>query len=182
MERAANGARPKAGIDRRPSAKAGPIRVIGIDPGLASTGWGIVDVVGRKTVYRAHGCISTKPSESLASRLSSIDSSLNGIMAEWAPTAGAMEALFFSRNVTSALNVAEAKGVIRLCCLRAGFEIAEYSPVAVKQAIVGSGRADKSEVQEFIKLILKLPEIPTPDHAADALGMAVCHIHSLGLT
>jgi len=166
-------------------AKAGgsePIRVIGIDPGLASTGWGIVDVVGRKTVYRGHGCITTKSGESLVDRLSFIDQSLNELLEEWKPNTGAMEALFFSRNVTSALNVAEAKGVIRLRCHRSGFELCEYSPVAVKQAIVGSGRADKTEVQEFIKLILKLPRIPTPDHAADALGMAVCHIHSLGLT
>jgi crossover junction endodeoxyribonuclease RuvC len=93
-----------------------------------------------------------------------------------------MEALFFSRNVTSALSVAEAKGVIRLTCLRRGIDLAEYSPVAVKQSIVGSGRADKSQVQDFIKLILKLPELPKPDHAADALGMAVCHIHTLGLS
>lgn len=160
----------------------GPVRVIGIDPGLASTGWGIVDVVGRKAVYRGHGCISTKPSDSLASRLSYIDSSLRDLIEEWKPGMGATEALFFSRNVTSALNVAEAKGVIRLRCMLSGFELVEYSPVAVKQAIVGSGRADKSEVQDFIKLLLRLSEVPKPDHAADALGMAMCHIHSLGLT
>ncbi len=159
-----------------------PIRVIGIDPGLASTGWGIVDVVGRKAVYRAHGCISTKARDGLVLRLSSIQENIKAILEEWKPATGAMEALYFSRNVTSALNVAEAKGVIRLLCYASGFEIAEYGPQAVKQAVVGSGRADKAEVQEFVKLILRLPEIPSPDHAADALAMAVCHIHSLGLT
>jgi crossover junction endodeoxyribonuclease RuvC len=156
-------------------------RCMGIDPGLASTGWGIVDVSRRKLVYRAHGCISTKAGEPLAERLLFLSNQLNLLMDEWRPTVGAMEELFFSKNVTSALKVAEAKGVLRLCFAQRGLELAEYKPSAIKQAIVGSGRADKSEMQEFIRLILGLKEIPKPDHAADALGMAVCHIHSRNL-
>jgi crossover junction endodeoxyribonuclease RuvC len=92
-----------------------------------------------------------------------------------------MEELFFAKNVTSALKVAEAKGVIRLVFAERALSLAEYAPVAVKQAIVGSGRADKAEMQEFIRIILRLKETPKPDHAADALGMAVCHIHAANL-
>lgn len=140
-----------------------------------------MDVARKRCLYRGHGCISTPAGLSLASRLDLIEKALSAILDEWAPSSGAMENLYFAKNISSAMNVAEAKGVLRLCCLRHGVELAEYSPVALKQAIVGSGRAEKSEMQDFIKILLKLPEIPKPDHAADALGAAICHIHMTGL-
>jgi crossover junction endodeoxyribonuclease RuvC len=165
----------------RPAGEALARRVVGIDPGLASTGWGMVDVERRRCVYRAHGCIETPAGMSLARRLDMLERELAAVLEEWSPDTGAMESLFFSRNVTSALNVAEAKGVVRLCCLRHRIELAEYRPIALKQAIAGSGSADKADVQGFIKIILKLKEIPKPDHAADALGAAICHIHTTGM-
>lgn len=90
----------------------------------------------------------------------------------------AMEALYFAKNVTSALSVSEAKGVLRLTCRLAGLAVVEYGPGAIKQSLVGQGRADKTQVQEFVRMFLRLPEVPRPDHAADALAAAVCHAHN----
>lgn len=155
---------------------------LGIDPGLASTGWGLVEVRSRKLRYLAHGCISTKSDEELGSRIRCIHSGIGSVLRDYQPGQVAMESLYFSKNITSAMYVAEAKGVIRLACTHEGLEIREYSPLAIKQSIVGSGRAEKSQVQDFVKLLLGLSDIPKPNHAADALGVAICHIHHLSLT
>jgi crossover junction endodeoxyribonuclease RuvC len=151
------------------------VRVIGIDPGLASVGWGVVDLDGARIIYAAHGCIATKAGYDMAKRLASIRDALAGVIAEYKPSESAMESLYFSRNVSSALGVAEARGVIRLACRDGGLTMNEYSPNDVKKAATGSGRSGKEDVQAFVRLVLGLAEVPKPDHAADALAVAICH-------
>ncbi|OHD27242.1 MAG: crossover junction endodeoxyribonuclease RuvC [Spirochaetes bacterium GWB1_59_5] len=151
------------------------VRVLGIDPGLAAVGWGVVDIDGARVVYKGHGCFNTKAGEDVAERLAFIRDSLAAVIAEYLPAEAAMESLFFSRNVSSALGVAEARGVIRLACKDAGLTMREYGPMDVKKAATGSGRSGKEEVQTFVKLVLGLSAIPKPDHAADALAVAICH-------
>ncbi len=152
-----------------------PVRVLGIDPGLAAVGWGVVDLDGARVIYRGHGCFKTKAGSDTGERLAHIRDSLAAVIAEYQPLESAMEALYFSRNVSSAFGVAEARGVIRLACRDAGLPIAEYSPNDVKKAATGSGRSGKEDVQTFVRLVLGLAEIPEPDHAADALAVAICH-------
>ncbi|MBU0928741.1 MAG: crossover junction endodeoxyribonuclease RuvC [Spirochaetes bacterium] len=151
------------------------MRVLGIDPGLAAVGWGVVDIDGARIVYRGHGCFTTKAGDDVAERLAHIRSSLAAVIAEYAPAEAAMESLFFSRNVSSALGVAEARGVIRLACRDAGLAMSEYGPMDVKKAATGSGRSGKEDVQAFVRLVLGLTAVPKPDHAADALAVALCH-------
>ncbi|PKL26611.1 MAG: crossover junction endodeoxyribonuclease RuvC [Spirochaetae bacterium HGW-Spirochaetae-3] len=151
------------------------VRVLGIDPGLAAVGWGVVDLDGARIVYRGHGCFKTSSSDDACERLAQIRDQLIAVIAEYGPSEAAMESLFFSRNVTSALGVAEARGVIRLTCRDAGLSMSEYGPMDVKKAATGSGRSGKEEVQAFVKLVLGLSAIPKPDHAADALAVALCH-------
>ena len=151
------------------------VRVLGIDPGLAAVGWGVVDLDGARVVYKGHGCFTTKAGDDIAGRLASIRDSLAAVIAEYGPSEAAMESLFFSRNVSSALGVAEARGVIRLACRDAGLGVSEYGPMDVKKAATGSGRSGKEEVQSFVRLVLGLQSAPKPDHAADALAVAICH-------
>jgi len=154
------------------------VRVLGLDPGLASTGWGVLDACPGRILYVAHGCITTHSSMPMGDRLLHIHEKLREILDLYRPVEGAMEALYFAKNVTSALAVSEAKGVLRLSCRQSGVVLAEYGPGAIKQSLAGQGRADKAQVQEFVRLVLGLPEIPRPDHAADALAAAVCHAHN----
>ena len=158
--------------------KDGKTRILGLDPGLASTGWGVLEASADRVRYIAHGCIRTSSSDALEKRLLTIHLSLREILDTYMPNEGAMESLYFSKNVTSAISVAEAKGVLRLTCVLAGLTLTEYGPGAIKQALVGRGRAEKAQVQEFVRLVLGLSEIPRPDHSADALAAAVCHAHS----
>jgi crossover junction endodeoxyribonuclease RuvC len=151
------------------------VRVLGIDPGLATVGWGVVDMDGARLVYRGHGCIATPSTASTAARLALIRDGLTLVLRDFKPAEVAMEGLFFSRNVSSAFGVAEARGVIRLACLDAGLDMVEYLPMAIKRAASGSGHSGKAEVQSFVRIVLGLAEIPRPDHAADALAVAICH-------
>jgi crossover junction endodeoxyribonuclease RuvC len=152
-------------------------RVIGIDPGLASTGYGVISV--RKNGYRyvAHGCINTSKDIDISERLVLIFDRVIEIAEEYGPTEAGIEGIYFAKNISSALWVAEAKGVITLALKKRGIRIFDYTPFAIKNAIVGNGRADKRQVQEMVRLLLGLGEIPKPDHAADALGAALCHCH-----
>ncbi len=164
---------------------AGPVpvrRIIGIDPGLASTGWGIVDTASNKITYVAHGCIETKADCPRAERLFLIYTEIRKVLRGYAPREAAIETLYFAKNVTSAIPVAEARGVLSAAMAEAGIVVREFTPLAIKQAVVGRGRAEKVQVQEMVRLILGLPEIPKPDHAADALGAAVCASHTLTLS
>jgi crossover junction endodeoxyribonuclease RuvC len=152
-------------------------RIVGVDPGLAAAGWGIVDVSGSRLTYVAHGCIVTEAGRPRSDRLLSIYTAFRSVLDEYAPTEAAIETLYFAKNVTSAMPVAEARGVLCLALAERGLQVSEYTPMAIKQAVVGRGAADKAQVQELIRLILGLALIPKPDHAADALGAAVCRAH-----
>ncbi|MDH7510883.1 MAG: crossover junction endodeoxyribonuclease RuvC [Methanolinea sp.] len=153
--------------------------VIGIDPGLATIGYGVLSASERLITPMAYSCIRTAPCPGgTPERLELIYDSVCRLLGEFSPTCMAMETLFFSRNVTSALGVAEVRGVIMLAAQKHGIPVAEYTPNQVKQAITGSGRADKRQMQEMITRLLGLPEIPRPDDVADGLSVALCHIHT----
>ncbi|MDR0706652.1 MAG: crossover junction endodeoxyribonuclease RuvC [Treponema sp.] len=153
------------------------LRIIGVDPGLASTGWGVIETdtqPAQRVRYLSHGCIETIPDKPLTERLLFIHDALAEILETWKPTEAAVETLYFGRNITSALPVAEARGVLCMTLAEAGLPVRELTPNAIKQAVVGAARADKEQVQEMARLILGLDAIPKPNHAADALGAAIC--------
>ena len=154
------------------------MRIIGIDPGLASTGFGIIETVGNKIRYVAHGVIKTSPEKPLGERLFHIYQDLNQVIDMYKPEEGGIEALFFAKNITSALPVAHAKGVVHLVFAQHGIPLGEYTPIVIKRAVVGEGRAEKGQVQEMVKVILNLDKVPRPDHAADALSAAICHVNN----
>ncbi len=155
--------------------------VIGIDPGLASTGWGIVERSGSRLVYRAHGVVSTSARAPHQERLLAIFREITAVIEEWRPLGAGMETLYFAKNVSSAMGVAEARGVVTLALALKGIELSEYTPHGIKQAVVGVARAEKNQVQQAVKLLLGLPEIPKPDHAADALAAAITRLHTARL-
>ncbi len=167
------------------AVKAGPqsgsaFRIIGIDPGLAALGWGVIEARQGRLRHLGHGYIETHKDTPLGERLLAIAEGVERLIAEWEPAAAGIESLFFWKNVTSALPVAEARGVIRLAFVRAGVDLADYSPTAIKQAVVGTSRADKAQVQAMVQLLLGLDAVPRPDHAADALAAAICRWHHEG--
>ncbi len=153
--------------------------ILGIDPGTATTGYGLIteDADGNARLLRC-GAILTPAHTPMAQRLQSIYNDLNALLAEWRPAALAVEELFFSRNVTTALAVGQARGVVLLAAAQAGVAIFEYKPAEVKQALVGYGGADKRQMQEMVKIMLGLDAVPRPDDAADAVAIAICHLHS----
>ncbi len=152
--------------------------VLGIDPGTAITGYGLVEEVGGGLKALTFGVIRTQADRPLAVRLRLIHRAVSELAAEWEPAEAAVEELFFSRNVRTAMSVGQARGVALLALSDAGLEVAEYSPLAVKQAVTGYGNADKAQMQEMVRLLLGLEEVPRPDDAADALAVAICHLHS----
>lgn len=154
------------------------MRLLGVDPGLAATGYGVISTDGQRLVHLTHGVIRTASTDSSGARLSKLFEEIVRIVDEYRPAAAGIESLYFASNVTSALPVAQARGVVLLAIERAGIPASEYPPQAIKQALVGEGRADKAQVAEFVKLLLGLPSVPKPDHAADALAAAVCYHHS----
>lgn len=154
--------------------------VLGVDPGLAELGWGLVEKRGARLIHVAHGCIKTPAGQALEKRLLTIHQGLGELIATHRPRASSVEALFFAKNVSSALPVAHARGVIYLTLALAGIAVFEYTPLVIKQAVLGSGAADKQQVQAMVKLLLGLSDLPKPDHAADALAAAICHIHTGG--
>lgn len=149
--------------------------ILGIDPGLATVGFGAVLKTGTK--YRAieYGAIITKPKQILESRLSEIYDSMNSLIEKLKPDCISIEELFFNKNVTTAIDVAQARGVILLAAYKHGVDIYEYTPLEVKSSIVGYGRAEKQQVQYMVRLMLNLDETPKPDDTADALALALCH-------
>ena len=152
---------------------------IGIDPGTAITGYGLVreEEDGSLTVID-YGAIITSPEEPMPERLVQLYHQLKGLINLHSPQSGAVEKLFFARNVRTALTVGQARGVALLALAEAGVLLAEYTPNEVKQAVAGFGGADKSQVQKMVQAILNMDEIPKPDDAADALAVAICHLHS----
>ena len=155
--------------------------LIGIDPGLARVGYGLLSKNGNDTRHLTHGCITTrvKDEHSAGARLDKIYRELQGIIHEYRPEHAAVEKLFFSKNITSAMDVAEVRGIILLLCEQEGIGVTEYTPNQVKQAITGSGRADKAQMQDMIRRLLHLDEIPRPDDAADGLSIALCHANTM---
>ena len=153
------------------------MRVIGIDPGYGRVGWGVVDEHRHELASRAWGCIETVKEVPIQGRILEVWREVNRLLEEWYPDGMAIETLYFSKNVTTAMQVAEVRGVIRLAAAEHALPVAEYSPNQVKQAVTGSGRAEKRQVQEMVRRVLALDELPRPDDAADALACAVCHLH-----
>ncbi|NDI34008.1 crossover junction endodeoxyribonuclease RuvC [Chengkuizengella sediminis] len=154
------------------------MRILGIDPGYAIVGFGFVDKVGNKLVPVQYGCIQTKAHTDPAIRLMDIYDSLIQLIDKYKPDAAAIEQLYFNRNVTTAIAVGQARGVLMLACKQKGLEIGEYTPLQIKQATVGYGKAEKKQVQEMVKMFLSLSEVPKPDDVADALAIAICHAHT----
>ncbi|HZD43151.1 MAG TPA: crossover junction endodeoxyribonuclease RuvC [Methanomicrobiales archaeon] len=154
--------------------------VIGIDPGLARLGYGLIRVGGGAVEAVAYGCIETSGKEMRTSqRLLQIHTELEKILDDYRPDELAIEKLFFARNTTSAMNVSEVRGIVLLDAEKRSIPITEYTPNQVKQAITGSGKADKHQMQEMIKRLLRLEKVPRPDDTADALSIALCHIHTM---
>jgi crossover junction endodeoxyribonuclease RuvC len=152
--------------------------VLGLDPGLAITGYGLVVGDGRNLQPVAYGVLRTPPHTPLANRLLLLHRELGRLLAEYQPDVAAIEELFFSTNARTAITVGEARGVLLLTAAEAGVHVVEYTPLQVKQAITGYGQADKTQVQQMVRLLLNLTEIPQPDDAADALAVSICHHHS----
>ena len=153
-------------------------RILGVDPGLASTGWGIIEYSGGRLRYIAHGCIETHADTPRGERLYFIYRSIQKMLKKHKPLEAAMENLYFGRNISSAMTVAEARGVLSMVLTQHGLPVLELSPNTIKKAIVGLAKAEKIQVQEMVRFLLGLPEIPKPDHAADALGAAICAAHT----
>ena len=151
------------------------MRILGIDPGTGILGFGVIDVTKGKMQLVDAGVIRTPVKEDDAVRLQTIYEELTDIIAQNKPTEMAVEKLFFSRNVTTAMTVSQARGVVLLCGMQAGLKIHEYTPMQIKQAVTGYGKADKKQMQEMVKTILQLKAIPKPDDAADALATAITH-------
>jgi len=151
------------------------MRILGIDPGTAITGFGIIEASNGRAKLVDAGVIRTPAKQALELRLETIYDELSQIIKETKPDEAAVEELFFAQNVTTAMSVAQARGVVLLAIIKAGIDHAGYTPLQIKQALTGYGRAEKRQIQEMVKTILGLKEIPKPDDCADALAIAICH-------
>ena len=152
--------------------------ILGIDPGLAIVGWGVVEYRSGKFKTLGSGASRTPAGTRTEERLAGIYRDLNTVIDHFKPDEMAVEELFFTNNITTGIRVAEARGIVLLCGEQKGLRIAEYTPMQVKQAVVGYGRAEKKQVMTMVTSILGLKEVPKPDDTADALAIAVCHGHS----
>lgn len=148
-------------------------RILGIDPGYGRTGWGIIEGSGSKWQYIGHGCIETDKRCAFPKRLLQIEAALTEIIQTYRPTVSAVEQLFFVKNVTTGIDVSQARGVVLLSLAHAKIPIAELTPTQIKQALTGYGKAEKRQVQEMVKRELKMETLPTQDDAADALAIAI---------
>ena len=154
------------------------MRILGLDPGIATVGFGIVDTERNRHKLITCGVITTPAHTPLTSRLDQIYTDLEELIHEYQPEVMSIEELFFNTNITTGISVAQGRGVILLCAYRAGLHIFEYTPLQVKQAVVGYGRAEKKQIMEMVRRILNLPAAPRPDDAADAVALALCHARS----
>ena len=151
------------------------MKILGIDPGTATVGWGVIEVQGGKTTSVAYGHISTSKDLAPEKRLTEIASDLETIIKQYQPEEAAVEELFFFKNQKTIISVAQARGVILLTLENFCVSISGYTPLEVKQALTNYGRAEKTQIQLMVQAILKLPAIPQPDDTADALAIALCH-------
>lgn len=152
--------------------------ILGIDPGLATVGYGVIEYKGNSFTTLDYGAILTEAGTEFDARLLSINEQLTKLIKIFKPDAVAIEELFFNKNIKTAITVAQARGAIVLTCALLGVKTFEYTPLQVKQAVVGYGRADKNQVQQMTKILLNLNAVPKPDDTADALAIAICHAHS----
>jgi len=154
------------------------VRIIGIDPGTATTGWAVVEEVKKNPRLIACGCINTSKFNSDAERLVEIGRDIGSLIKKYKPDEAAIEDLFFFKNLKTAITVAQARGVILYEIKKNGVSLSNYTPLQVKQALTGYGRAEKKQIQIMVKNILKLRSAPKPDDAADAVAIAICHLNS----
>lgn len=152
--------------------------VLGIDPGLATVGYGVIDVAGAARFHVAHGVIRTPAGLPVTERLKLVDDGMATVLRRYRPEMVAIEELYFSSNVSTGIVVAEARGVLLLAAARAGCRVVEMAPNQVKQAVTSSGRADKQAMMEMVRLLLALESVPRPDDAADALAIALAAAHA----
>ena len=152
--------------------------ILGLDPGSAITGYGLISADHGKYEMLDYGALRTEPGPSDAERLVLLYDELRALLKEKQPDCVAIEQLFFNKNATTAVPVGQARGVLLLACAQAGLPISEYTPLQVKQALTGYGRADKSQIQYMVTRLLKLASVPKPDDAADALAIAITHAHN----
>lgn len=154
------------------------MRILGIDPGYAIVGFGVVDYAGMNFTPLEYGAITTEAGTIFSDRLTSIYNDLDFLISRWQPDCIALERLFFTSNQKTVIDVAQARGVIILCAAQHNIPLYEYTPLQVKMAVVGYGKAEKKQVMDLTRRILRLDQIPKPDDAADALAIAICHGHS----
>lgn len=154
------------------------MRILGIDPGIATIGFGVLDTDKNGQKLVTCGVITTPAHTSLSSRLEQIYDDMLNLLEMFKPDAVSIEELFFNTNITTGISVAHGRGVILLACRKAGVNVFEYTPLQVKQAVVGYGRAEKRQVMDMVKRICRLPAPPKPDDAADAVALALCHARS----
>ncbi len=152
------------------------IRIIGIDPGLRRTGWGVVETQGNALRFVAAGTVRSDDKETLATRLCQLHDGLSATIREWSPTEAAVEATFVNKDATATLKLGQARGVAMLVPALAGLAVAEYAPNAVKKAVIGVGHGEKRQIHMMVKVLMPRAEFDTDD-AADALAIAICHAH-----
>ncbi len=152
--------------------------ILGIDPGLTNTGYGLIRYEKKKIELIDYGCVLTYKKDTFSIRIKKIYYKVKELIEKYNPHEVAIEEIFFNKNVRSALTVSKVHGIIAITVALIGLELYEYTPLQIKQATVGNGRAEKYQVQSMVKILLNLSEIPQPDHAADALAVAICHIHT----
>lgn len=152
--------------------------ILGIDPGLANTGYGLIRYEKKKIELIDYGCVLTCKKDTFSLRIKKIYYKIKELIEKYNPHEVAIEEIFFNKNVRSALTVSKVHGMVAITVALMGPELYEYTPLQIKQATVGNGRAEKHQVQSMVKILLNLSEIPQPDHAADALAAAICHIHT----
>ena len=157
-----------------------PLTILGIDPGYALLGWGVIEYHASQYRLVGYGAIKTDKSEGMPERLKQIYDGVAGIIKQYAPDVCAIEELFFNSNQKTAIGVGEARGAAVVVCANAGLPIYEYTPLQIKQALTGYGRAEKQQIQEMVRLVLGLEKAPSPDDAADAVAAAICHANSSG--
>jgi crossover junction endodeoxyribonuclease RuvC len=154
------------------------MRILGFDPGTATTGYGVIEGRGTKLQHVAHGVITTSPDDPGPERLRQIFTEAWRLIDHYRPDAVSIEKIYVARNVTTAVSVIQARGVITLAAAQHGLRIGEFSAAEVKSAVVGYGKATKRQIQEMVKILLNLDELPKPDDAADALALAICQFHA----
>lgn len=161
-----------------PLAKDSPIRILGIDPGLQALGYGVIEAIGRQAKLIDYGVIKTSPRQSFPERLKKLHDGIEAIVHRYQPDRMVFEKLIYCKNVSIALTLGQARGAAIVAGARQDIPMSEFNPTEIKSAIVGRGRATKEQVQQMVRLLLSLPEVPEPDHAADALAAALTYIHA----